>query len=62
MEHHRAQHQERLAIYQKIAQQYFQNPEKLPREIKFGYLTLRYGIRHETEWLAWCEEVLQFLG
>lgn len=62
IEHHRAQHQERLEVYREIEQQYFQNPQALSIEDKFRYLTLRYGIRYETDRLAWCDEVIEFLS
>jgi DNA-binding PadR family transcriptional regulator len=62
LEQHRSQHLERLTEYQKIEQQYFQNPQTLPIERKYQYLTLRSGLRYETDWLAWCEEVMQFIG
>lgn len=61
LERHRLQHLERLSIYREIEQQYFHNPETLPIEKKFVYLTLRHGICYETEWLAWCDEALQLL-
>ena len=61
LERHRIQHQERLSIYQNIEQEYFQNPETFSIEQKFRYLTLRSGIRYETEWLAWCDEALELL-
>lgn len=61
LEHHRQQHRERLATYQMIEQNYFQNVEEASGDRQFQYLTLRYGIRSEIEWLNWCEEVMQFL-
>jgi hypothetical protein len=62
LENHRAQHLERLATYREIEQKYFKNPETVPIEGKYVYLTLRQGIRSETEWLAWCEEAIAFLS
>lgn len=62
LEQHQAQHKERLAVYQQIEQQFFTNPDTLSVEDKFRYMTLRYGICYETQWLAWCAEALAFLG
>lgn len=61
LEQHRQQHRQQLAVYQAIDQQYFQNLETASPEDQFHYLTLRHGIRYETEWLDWCDEVVQFL-
>lgn len=61
LEQHRQQHCEQLAIYEAIAQRYFQNPNTVSIEQKYHFLTLRYGIRYETEWLNWCNEVMDFL-
>lgn len=58
---HRSLHQERLATYQQIQQNAFTNPANLSEKELFRYLTLRNGIRFETEWLAWCEEAIATL-
>ncbi len=58
---HRLQHQQRLAIYTEIKQQYFQTPQDLPQPIKFQYLTLLRGIHFEMGWLAWFDEIIPFL-
>ena len=58
---HRSLHQARLALYQQIQQSAFAQPDKLPESELFRYLTLRNGIRLETEWLNWCEEALGLL-
>lgn len=58
LEQHRSQHQQRLAVYRQIEQQFFSNPELLAIEEKFRYLTLRNGINYEMGWLAWCEEAI----
>ena len=59
IEHHRTQHQERLNIYHSIEQQIFPNLDQLDRAQRYQYLTLRQGIRLETEWLSWCTEAIE---
>ncbi len=54
-------HQHQLQEYQQIAQQYFPQPEVLPYAAKCQYLTLRQGISHEINWIAWCEEAIAAL-
>jgi DNA-binding PadR family transcriptional regulator len=61
LEHHRKLHEEKLRIYQDIEQRYFQNPQALPQEAKFHYLTLRKGIGYENDWIAWCDEAIELL-
>jgi DNA-binding PadR family transcriptional regulator len=61
LEKHRQEHQERLAIYQTIRQQHFQNPEALPQASKFHYLTLLNGLHYEQGQVDWCIEALTFL-
>ncbi len=61
LEAHRQQHQQRLAIYQEIQSQYFQNPQALSDTLKFQYMTLLRGIHYETGWLAWCDEIMPLL-
>ncbi len=55
------QHREQLKSYQAVARQYAQAPQ-MSRESQFQYLALRAGIRQQLAWVAWCEEVLGFLG
>lgn len=55
------QHRERLKGYQSVARQYEQVPQ-MSRESQFQYLALRAGIRQQLAWVAWCEEVMGFLG
>ncbi len=62
LEHHRQAHQEKLSVFQALEQRYFQNPQELPLEAKFRYLTLCRGIGYETSWLTWCEQALQMLS
>ena len=59
---HRQLHLEKLATYETIQQQYFQAPQQLPKIDLFPYLTLRRGIRHEQEWVDWCDEALELLA
>ncbi|MBD2163726.1 PadR family transcriptional regulator [Calothrix membranacea FACHB-236] len=61
LEAHRRQHQQRLAIYQEIQNQYFQNPQELSKTLKFQYMTLLRGIHYEMGWLAWCDEIMVLL-
>ncbi|MBW4660195.1 MAG: PadR family transcriptional regulator [Drouetiella hepatica Uher 2000/2452] len=61
LEQHRQQHLQQLAVYQAIEQQYFQNSDTFSRKQQFHYITLRQGIRYETEWLNWCQEAIEFL-
>lgn len=61
LEQHRQQHLEQLSVYRAIEQRHFQDLDTVSTNHKFHYLTLRHGIRYETEWLDWCDEVMQFL-
>ncbi len=61
LERHRRTHQEKLSSYQDLEDEYFQNPQELPWDAKFRYLTLRRGIDYETSWLTWCVQALQML-
>jgi DNA-binding PadR family transcriptional regulator len=62
VERHREAHLARLSEYRDLEQQYFQNPQKLPLQAKFQYLTLRRGISYEKDWVAWCDEAIQLLS
>jgi DNA-binding PadR family transcriptional regulator len=61
IENHRQAHQQRLEEYKNIQEKGFRNPNKLDLTAKYQYLTLRNGIRYETEWLAWCSEAIALL-
>jgi DNA-binding PadR family transcriptional regulator len=61
LEQHLLSHQERLATYQAIRQQHFQNPEALPQASKFRYLTLLSGLHYEQGQIDWCVEAIAFL-
>jgi DNA-binding PadR family transcriptional regulator len=58
LEHHRAQHQDILDTYKSIEQQFFADVSQLDVNRRYQYLTLRQGIRLETEWLAWFAEAI----
>lgn len=47
--------------YRAIEEQYFQNPSAVPVEQQYMYMTLRRGVLLGKAWLAWCEEVEDFL-
>lgn len=59
IEQHRHQHQQTLDRYQRLEAADFSDPRALTPGAKFGYLTLRRGIRYEIDCIAWCNEVLQ---
>jgi DNA-binding PadR family transcriptional regulator len=62
LEHHRAQHQDILDTYNSIEHRFFTDVSQLSVSMRYQYLTLRQGIRLETEWLAWCAEAIDALG
>ena len=61
LKHHRIQHLETLHTYQAIASQVFPDRAQLSNIGRYQYITLRQGIRIETEWLAWCQESIDLL-
>lgn len=58
---HQAQRQQKLAIYQEIARQYFAEAA-LPYAEACIKLTLDYGIIYEQGWLQWCDQALAKLS
>ena len=54
----RAIHLEQLNDYKNAEQENFSDISELSLAKKCKYLTLRRGIRYETEWIAWCEEAI----
>ena len=56
------EHEQQLQIYQQIEQQHFAELEQLSWSAKCQYLTLRQGLRHEVDLIAWCEEALALLN
>lgn len=61
LKHHRIQHLENLHTYQAIAAEVFPDRSQFTDADRYHYITLRQGIRIETEWLAWCEEAIALL-
>jgi DNA-binding PadR family transcriptional regulator len=61
LQRHYHLHQATLETYRAIEQQFFRNPRALCRRAQFQYLTLRKGIRYETDYLAWCEEAIAWI-
>ena len=51
-------HQLRLEACQLIEQEEYADLAQLSLAEKCMYLTLRRGIRYETEWVAWCDEAI----
>ncbi|MGF1568742.1 MAG: PadR family transcriptional regulator [Nodosilinea sp.] len=56
----RQMHLEKLIRYQTMEAAY-QAMADPPQTEQFRYLTLRRGMRYEQDWIAWCDEVLDFL-
>jgi DNA-binding MarR family transcriptional regulator len=61
LEHHRAQHQDLLNTCKSIEQHVFANVSPQDLQRRYRYLTVRQGVRIETEWLAWCDEAIAFV-
>lgn len=55
-------HLNQLNHYKKIEQEKMADLGKLSLEEKCKYLTLRRGVRYETEWVEWCEEAIAMLS
>lgn len=62
LERRRQMHLRQLSIYQELQQQRCQNLHELAIENQCFCLTLRRGIRYETDWVAWCDEALLLLS
>lgn len=62
IERHRQRHQNKLTAYRQTEADYFQHCDDASYASKLQYLVLRRGIAYETDWIAWCDEVLQFLN
>ncbi|NJP11617.1 MAG: PadR family transcriptional regulator [Leptolyngbyaceae cyanobacterium RU_5_1] len=62
LERRRQLHLRQLATYQELQQHYCQNLPQLAIADQCFCLTLRRGIRYETDWVAWCDEAIQLLS
>ena len=51
-------HSEKLAAYKKEEQEMLSESSELSLDHKCIYLTLRRGIRYETQWVEWCSEAI----
>ncbi|MGK8520119.1 PadR family transcriptional regulator [Nocardia asteroides] len=58
---HRDQHAQRLELYRHIEKRDFPTPDRLAGTALHQYLVLRAGIRVESGFVEWCDEVLQAL-
>lgn len=58
---HRAQHAQRLDEFQLSEKKFFPVPDQLSGTELHQYLVLRAGIRAESGYVEWCDEVLQAL-
>ncbi len=61
VEHRRHVHQAQLAVYLQKQEEEFCPLEDHSLAHQFLYLTLRRGIRYESSWVEWCDEVLNYL-
>ncbi|MFG3619118.1 PadR family transcriptional regulator [Nocardia sp. NPDC047654] len=58
---HRDQHAQRLELYRQIEKRDFPAPDRLGGTALHQYLVLRAGIRVESGFVEWCDEVLHAL-
>ncbi|MBF6222653.1 PadR family transcriptional regulator [Nocardia abscessus] len=58
---HRDQHAQRLELYRHIEKRDFPAPDRLGGTALHQYLVLRAGIRVESGFVEWCDEVLHAL-
>ena len=58
LERRRELHLQNLEACKQKEQEKYADLAKLSLAEKCRYLTLRRGIRYETEWVAWCEEAI----
>ncbi|WP_063053832.1 PadR family transcriptional regulator [Nocardia arthritidis] len=58
---HRDQHAQRLELYRQIEKRDFPAPDRLGGTTLHQYLVLRAGIRVESGFVEWCDEVLHAL-
>jgi DNA-binding PadR family transcriptional regulator len=55
-------HENRQNLYRQIEKKYAHPFESLSADQQYMYMTLRRGILLEQAWLAWCQEVEDFLA
>jgi DNA-binding PadR family transcriptional regulator len=55
-------HTKQLSKYKEMEQEKFPDLTSLSYKQKCHYLTLRCGIRYESNWIAWCEEAIALLN
>ncbi|MGB3515586.1 MAG: PadR family transcriptional regulator [Elainellaceae cyanobacterium] len=61
VERRRQYHQLRLQHYEQTEQNHFHELDSAPLALQFTYRTLRRGIRYEADWIAWCDETIEWL-
>jgi DNA-binding PadR family transcriptional regulator len=59
---HRELHAERLAYYEKDAERWYPDPDRLGDDERPGWLVLQGGIAHERMLVDWCDRILATLG
>jgi DNA-binding PadR family transcriptional regulator len=59
LQHRRDLHQTKAILLEETARHEFPEPRSYAATLR--YLTLRRGIRYETDWVAWCEEAMQLV-
>jgi DNA-binding PadR family transcriptional regulator len=53
---------QRLYLYERIRRGHYADPQALPLRRRGIYLVLRLGIRAGEQYLAWCDEALEWLA
>lgn len=62
IETHKYSHQRMLDTFLALEQEYLEAPESQRKPLALPYLTLRRGILGEQAWLAWADEVIEFIS
>lgn len=57
----RSEHEARLALYEKIRQRGYAEPDLLEAAALGKYLALRAGMRQEQTYIEWCDEAIEIL-
>lgn len=57
----RKEAQSNHALYEKIRERHYANPEDLPLRKKGVYLSLLAGIREIKQWIEWCDDSIKLL-